>query len=82
MHGTSIIQREIKKRNRLNFPEQPHNIVEVNSPVIIEIKRTDWFMCRNPLHLVEHDYNIIEVFASVGVQVFVEAVPIGISWWV
>ena len=82
MQGTSIIQREIKKRNRLNLPEQLHNIVEVNSPVIIEIKRTDWFMCRNPLHLVEVQDDISKVQPAVGVQVFVEAVPIGISWWV
>ena len=61
------------------LPKQLHNIVEIDPPVPVEIKRTDRLIRRNPLHLVEHEHDIVEVLAVVGVQVFVEAITIGIS---
>ena len=58
------------KKCGLNLPEQLHNIVEIYPSIPIEIKRTDRFIRRNPLHLVEHEHHIVEVLAVVGIQVF------------
>jgi hypothetical protein len=63
----------------LYLPEQHHNIIEIDPSIPVEIKCTHWFIRRNPLHLVEHEDDIVEVLAVVGVQVFVETVFVGIG---
>jgi hypothetical protein len=72
----------IKKRG-LYLPEQHHCIVPVDEPVVVEIKHTDRLIHRNPLHLGEHEHNVVEVLEVVGVQVFIkETVPIWTCWWI
>jgi hypothetical protein len=43
----------------LYLPEQHHNIVEIYPAIAVEIKRTDRLVCHDPLHLVEHEYNVV-----------------------
>ena len=63
--------------DNLYLPEQLHNIIKVYPGIPVKIKRTHRHICRNPLHLVEHEHDIVEILASVGIQVFVEAVAVG-----
>ena len=63
----------------LNLPEQLHDIIEIYPAIPIKVERTHWLVRRYPLHLVEHEHDVVEVLAVVGVQVFIEAVAIGIG---
>jgi hypothetical protein len=68
------------KKCGLNLPEQLHNIIEIypSVPVEIKIKCAGRLGRCNPRHMIEHEHDIVEVFAIVGIQVLGETIAVGI----
>lgn len=71
--------RTVHGQRHSHFLEEPHYVVVVDPSIPVEVKTGNRFIVSDPRHVLEEDHNVIVVNPFIGVQIFIQAVKIGIG---
>lgn len=63
---------------RSDHVKEQYEVREIDPAVSIVIECTDGFILSYPVHLIEIQHHICEITSSVAIEIFVQAIVIGI----